>query len=306
MKYLRKYNESISTTSSEDEIRKLLELELEDIPYAEGFEIKTIDVDTDAKRINSFPIVGLFGEDYKVTGFSVAFIEDFRNHAGIMQVFKHDEHTGKKFSFRDKSNHISRSRQIEASNIVADINKKIFDKLSRKYDFKIENWVVDNMYDYIPIEGSVDFEVSFNIVPNESVNESVEVDVNDIKKILEINLEDLPVDNILVNQNVEYNEFSQRVFRYDVRFEADLSENEEVAKYCRISRDTWAIFIRDANNKLAKEAALDIYKARIDRLSKKYDFIASNWVIDIDSNVSPQGWFRLQFTLEPLNISAFK
>ena len=107
-------------------------------------------------------------------------------------------------------------------------------------------------------------------------------------------------------KNVEYNEFSQRVFRYDVRFEADLSENEEVAKYCRISRDTWAIFIRDANNKLAKEAALDIYKARIDRLSKKYDFIASNWVIDIDSNVSPQGWFRFTFTLQPLNISAFK
>jgi vacuolar-type H+-ATPase subunit C/Vma6 len=139
-------------------------------------------------------------------------------------------------------------------------------------------------------------------------NESVdEVTSDDIKKILEINLEEFPVDNIKVlPRPTEYTEERKRVSRYDIRFEADLSDNEEVAKYCRISRDTWAIFIRDANNKLAKEAALDIYKARIDRLSKKYDFIASNWVIDIDSNVSPQGWFRLTFVLEPLNISGFK
>jgi hypothetical protein len=140
-------------------------------------------------------------------------------------------------------------------------------------------------------------------------NESVdEVTSDDIKKTLEINLEDLPVDNIMViPSGVEYDENSRRVFRNVVRFEADLSDNEKITNYRKICTNPSATtFVRDGYNKLAKDIALDIYKARIDRLSKKYDFIASNWVADIDSNVSPQGWFRFTFTLQPLNISAFK
>jgi hypothetical protein len=150
MKYLRKYNESaLSEEVSINDIHKLLDLELEDIT---DFNITDIQIDSDYKEDAS-------GKTHKV--FEITLIEDFRDNRQLVNIIKN----GTNFS---KTHRIHFSEQVTTRKIVNDINMKLFNKLSRKYDFEMSDWSGATIcYDYISMDGSISFEVSFTMTLND-------------------------------------------------------------------------------------------------------------------------------------------
>jgi len=149
MKYLRKYNESaLSEEVSINDIHKLLDLELEDITE---FNITNLQIDTDYQE-------DAYGKTHKV--FEITLIEDFKDNRRVANIIKNE------INFRVLQR-IHFSTQVDARKIVNDINVKLFNKLSKKYDFEMLDWDAHCIYDYIPMDGSISFEVSFTMILND-------------------------------------------------------------------------------------------------------------------------------------------
>jgi hypothetical protein len=255
MKYLKRYNETINSidiTTDEVDVEKLLLLELEDVKDFIVDEVEVYGVQRHGEGIT----VLYTGKD-KQNGFSITIREDLRDNVAVTNIFRHDANSGIYNSNIDHNrsaksfmaeNHISKKRQEDASKLVSNINRKFFDRLAKKYDFVIEEWEVSNDHDYIPANGSMGFEVGFDLIPIQGITESIDdsgqsITSDDIKRIMELNLEgvtsfsieDLEVGGPYnVRDAYEPDNFRNPLFHmspmFKIHIEEDFQNNEEISE----------------------------------------------------------------------------
>lgn len=146
--------ESQNDTVTTDDIKKILEINLEDI---KEFEIDNIQIEMSWRNQDRVAFDVTIIEDCQ-TLLGTEFAEKIRNLA-----YNHESYKDRNLSWD------------EADYTVSTFNDKILNRIAKKYDFefKYPGPIARTLYTYIPNSGKVMFEVTFVLMIKEPVNVSL-------------------------------------------------------------------------------------------------------------------------------------
>ncbi len=147
--------ESQNDTVTTDDIKKILEINLEDI---KEFEIDNIQIEMSWRNQDR-------------VAFDVTIIEDCQTLLGTEFIEKMQN-----IAYVDRTARQHRDELWDEANCtVSTYNDTILNKIARKYDFefKYPGPIADTLYSYIPNSGKIMFEITFVLMIKEPVNVSL-------------------------------------------------------------------------------------------------------------------------------------